>query len=137
MRNGSLWSNVVFEKEVTFDELDFETSYLDLEVLKSSIWKHTTLCDKGVFSFIIMSQLRQPIDLKFSQVCYFIHMLRYIEWEDWSLTITNSVQCLQTGPQLPVTSGKLWPPLVAKTYVISCFGHAQWTAFTLVSSMSA
>ena len=38
-------------KEVIFDEFDFETSELDFEVLKSSIWKHTTLCDKGVFFF--------------------------------------------------------------------------------------
>ena len=94
MRNGSLWSNVVFEKEVIFHEFDFETSDLEFEVSKSSIWKHTTSCDKGVFSFIIISQLRQPIELKFSQVCYFMHMLRYTKWEDWSLTVTNSVQCL-------------------------------------------
>ena len=26
-------------------------------------------CDKGVFSFIILSQLQRPIELKFSQVC--------------------------------------------------------------------
>ena len=30
------------------------------------------------------------IELKFSQVCYFMHMLRYTKWEDWSLTITNN-----------------------------------------------
>ena len=30
MRNGSLWSNVVSEKEVTFYEFDFETSDLNL-----------------------------------------------------------------------------------------------------------
>ena len=33
-------------------------------------------------------------ELKFSQVRYFMHMLRYSKWEDWSLTITNSVRCL-------------------------------------------
>ena len=96
MRNGSLWSNVVFEKEVIFHEFDFETSDLEFEVSKSSIWKHQTSCDKGVSSFIIISQLRRPIELKFSQVCYFMHMLRYTKWEDWSLTITNSVQCLKS-----------------------------------------
>ena len=51
MRNGSLWSDVVFEKEVIFHEFDFETSYLEFEVSKSSIWKHTTSCDKDVFFF--------------------------------------------------------------------------------------
>ena len=80
--NGSLWSNVVFEKEAIFHEFDFETSDLEFEVSKSSIWKNTTWCDKGVFSFIIISQLRRPIELKFSQVCYFMHMLRYTNCED-------------------------------------------------------
>ena len=51
VRNGSLWSDVVFEKEVIFHEFDFETSSLELEVLKSSIWKHKHSCDKGVIFF--------------------------------------------------------------------------------------
>ena len=80
-------SDVVYEKEVIFQEFDFETSDLEFEVSKSSIWKHTTKCNKGVFSFIIISQLRQPIKLKLSQVCHFMHMLRYTKWEHWSLTI--------------------------------------------------
>ena len=37
VRNGSLGSDVVFEKEVTFHEFDFETSELDFEVSKSNI----------------------------------------------------------------------------------------------------
>ena len=53
-----------------------------------------TSCDKGVFSVIIISQLRRPIEFQFSQVCYFMQKLRYTKWEDWSLTINNSVQCL-------------------------------------------
>ena len=66
-----------FEKVVIFHEFDFETSELDFEVSKSSSWKHTTSCEKGVFFFIIILQLWQPIQLKFLQVRYFIHMLRY------------------------------------------------------------
>ena len=92
MRNGSLWSNVVLVVKVFFHEFDFETSTLEFEVSKSSIWKHTTLCDKGVFSFIIISRLRWPIELNFSQVFYFVHMLRYTKWEDWSLTIDQSIK---------------------------------------------
>ena len=34
-------------------EFDFETSDLELEVSKSSIWKHTTSCDKGVFRSLL------------------------------------------------------------------------------------
>ena len=41
----------VFEKEVIFQEFDFETSDLEFEVSKSSIRKHTTSCDEGVFYF--------------------------------------------------------------------------------------
>ena len=89
MRNGYLWVNLVFEREVIFYEFDFETSDLEFEVSKSSIWEHTTSCDNGVFSFIIISQLRRPIELKFSQVCYVMPLLRYTKWEYWSLTITN------------------------------------------------
>ena len=37
------------------------------------------------FFFIIISQLRRSIELKFLQVCYIMHMLRYTKWEDWSL----------------------------------------------------
>ena len=51
MRNGSLWSDVVFEKEAIFHEFDFETSNSELQVPKSSIWKHTTSCDYAFFSF--------------------------------------------------------------------------------------
>ena len=46
-----LWSDVVFEKEVVFHEFDFNTSDLEFEVSKSSIWKHSTSCDKCVFFF--------------------------------------------------------------------------------------
>ena len=65
MINGERLS-VVFEKEVIFNEFDFEGSDKEFEVLKLSIWKHTTSCDKGVSSVIIISQLRPPIELKFS-----------------------------------------------------------------------
>ena len=73
VRNGSLWSNF---QQIWFRDLKFR-----IEVSKSSIWKHTTSCDQGFFSFIVISQLRWPIELKFSQICYFyayveIHQVR-------------------------------------------------------------
>ena len=64
MRNGSLWSNVVFKKGVIFPPIWFQD-------LKFRIWGLTRVrqgCDKGDFSFIVISQLRRPIELKFSQV---------------------------------------------------------------------
>ena len=56
---------------------------------------------------------KQPIELKFSQVCYFMHMLIYkLRIEDWSLTmypvslqshITNNLPHWKTWP-VPYTS---------------------------------
>ena len=56
VRNGSLWSAIFFEKEVIFHEFDIETSDLELEVSKSSVRKHTTLCDKDVFFLSLLSR---------------------------------------------------------------------------------
>ena len=50
VRNSSLWSNIVF-REVISLWIWFVTSEFDFEVSNSSIWKHTTLRDKGVFFF--------------------------------------------------------------------------------------
>ena len=76
-KNGSLWSDVVFEKEVISHSniwIEFETS---AEVSNSSILKeHTTCVTLGVFSSIILSQLRRPIEFKLTHVYYFMHLLR-------------------------------------------------------------
>ena len=85
-----------FGKELIFHEFDFKTSDLDLDVLKSSIWKHKTLCDKGIFSFIIILQLWQPIELKFSQA----NVILSIRWDTivirlvFGNIITKNAQCL-------------------------------------------
>ena len=53
---------------------------------------HTTSCDKDVFfSFIVISQLRRPIKQKFSQVYYFMHMLR--QHQVRRLVFDNYQQC--------------------------------------------
>ena len=57
VRNSSLWSDIVFEKSVIFHKFDFETSDLELEVSKSSIWLRTTSCYiKGVFFLSLLSR---------------------------------------------------------------------------------
>ena len=67
------------------------TSELDFEVSFSSFLKQAH--NKGVFSFIIHSQLRWPIELKFSQICLFmhveIHQVRRLVFDN--LTIVPSV----------------------------------------------
>ena len=62
MRNGSLWINVVFEKEVI--------SHSNIERLQVCKCKRTNLCNKGVLYFTILMQLRWPIESKFSEICY-------------------------------------------------------------------
>ena len=64
VRNGSLW--------IWFWDLRFRIRGLEGKHLKAHnfVWQ-------GVFSYIIISQLRWPIELNFSQVCYFMHILGY------------------------------------------------------------
>ena len=55
------------------------------------------LVRQGCYFFVplYLSQLRRPIEFKFSQVCYSVRMLGYNKWEDWSWTITTYyVHCL-------------------------------------------
>ena len=82
MRNGSIWSDVVFEKEVIFHEFDFETSEFDFEVSKSSIWKQTTSCDKGVFFF-------GQYYLATSTTNWDIHFHRYVTLCIWWDTVSG------------------------------------------------
>ena len=93
MRNGSLWSDRVFEKEVFFHEFDFGTSSLALIRSRSQTSESTPTCEKGVFYYIHICQLRQPIELKFSQVCYFMHTKDTPSEETglWQLPIVSTV----------------------------------------------
>ena len=94
MRNGSIWSNVVFEKEAIFHEFDFETTDLEFEVSKASIWTHTSLCDNGVFYFIIISQFRRLIELKSSQILYIFCICWDTAGEKtglWQLSIVSNI----------------------------------------------
>ena len=94
VRNGSLWSSVVFEKEVIFHEFDLETSDLEFDVSKSSIWKHTTLCDNGVFlSFISLNfddQLSSNV-YRFVILCILCRHTQAEKTGLWQLPIVSSV----------------------------------------------
>ena len=49
---------------------------------------------KLLVSFNVISQLRQPIELKFSQICYFMHVEMYTPSAKtglWQLPIVSSV----------------------------------------------
>ena len=81
----ALWSNVVFEKGVISHHNKTKQNFLPGAFY--SYLKATILYNKGV----IFLQLWWPIEFKFSQVCYCMHMLGYTKWEYWSLTITKGV----------------------------------------------
>ena len=85
----SLWSDVSFKKEVIFYEFDFETSELELEVSNSNICKHTTSCDKGVFSLHYSRNFDDQLSsnfLRFVILC----ICWYTKWL-WQLPLMSSV----------------------------------------------
>ena len=104
MRNSSLWSDAVFEKEVILSEFDFETSSLEFEVSKSSIWKHTTLCGKGVF-FFFESYLTTP---KTNQAQMFTCLLFY------------AFKCWDTASE---KTGLLQLPIVVSVFKVNNCSH--------------
>ena len=72
----TLWETAPSEVLSFWERINFPLKYLNW--FWDPIWgleiKHLkahNLCDKGVFSSIIISQLWQPIEFKLSQVCYF------------------------------------------------------------------
>ena len=73
VKNGSLWSNVVFKKDVFFQKFEFETSDLEYEVSKSSIWKHTTSCDKGVFLSLLSRNFNDQLSQIFTGLLFYAH----------------------------------------------------------------
>ena len=89
MRNGSLWSNIVFEKVVIShsNNKKLQTWSLYKMILKAH--------KKGVFMPIFSCNFDEPIEPNRPLVCYwYMVMLRSAKWEYWSLTITKGVQCL-------------------------------------------
>ena len=96
MRNSSLWSSVCCRERsnfprIWFRDLRFRVWGLEIEHPKAHnlVWPW---CDKGVFSFINISQLRRPKELKFSQVFYCMHTPS----EKTGLWQSPIVQCLWT-----------------------------------------
>ena len=88
MRNGSLWRNLVFEKEVISHSKSEGKKRKKLQAFSASKSTHFVehLCNKGIFfSCIILLQLRWPNESKFSQIYYFkhigIHQVRIRLWQ--------------------------------------------------------
>ena len=93
VRNGSLWSYIVFAKEVFFHEFDFENSELDFEVSRSSIWKHTTSCDNVFFLSLLSRNFDDQLKSNFHRF-----VILYIGWDTpseetglWQLLKVSSV----------------------------------------------
>ena len=110
----STWSNLVINGSLAI-------SHLWVRLL-AIIWKQTKLCKKGAFPFIILLQLRWPIESKFSQICYFMHMLGYTKREYWSFT-SKGVQCLWNWAQPSPL-----PPSPTPTILVILWTHIFWFA---------
>ena len=104
MRKGSHWSTVVFKKEVFFHEFDFEISDLEFEVLKSSIWKHTTIVWQECFFFhyylaTSMTDWAQIFTGLLFYVYVEIHQLWRLVFDNYNLNPKLLDQTLQRGFQ--------------------------------------
>ena len=94
MRNGSLWSEVVFEKEVIFREFDFEISDLDFWGLEIKHLKAYNFVWQG---FFFLSLLSSNFDDQFSS--NFHRFVILCTWWDtpsektgfWQLPIVSTV----------------------------------------------
>ena len=96
MRNVSLCSSIDFEREVISHWNNKRLLARSLLFLSA---ESTQIRPTRVF-FLFLSYFSRnsddQIDLKCSQVCYFMLMLGYTKWEYWYLTVTKHVRCLQT-----------------------------------------
>ena len=85
MRNGSIWSDEVFENLISRPHI------LNLRSRNQASESPQLRVTRVFFSLLNISQLRRPSGSNFHMFVSFMHMWRNIKWEDWSLTITKSV----------------------------------------------
>ena len=78
MRNSSLWSNLVFEKEVV-SRSNIKTP----QALSPFSSESTQCCAKRVFFFLSLFSCNfdDQLSPNFPQLCYLVHMLGYIKWD--------------------------------------------------------
>ena len=122
--------------EVIFHEFDFETSVIELEVSKSNIWKHTTLCDNGVFLTLISRNFDDQLS---SNVHRFVILC--ICWDTpsektglWQLPIVSSVFKCVEGCCVPDVIWKFIPEFgsiyregsIGKTDVTCSWHYKVW-----------
>ena len=109
MWNCSLWSNVVFKKEVIFKlnlrpqlRSGIQASESTQLMRQGCFFFHYSLTTSTTnwvqiftfYAYVEVYQVRRLVFDNYQRCPVFLRMLRYTRWEDWSLTITNSVQCL-------------------------------------------
>ena len=117
------WENgfdIAFEKkEVIFIQIFEIKKDFRPEAFYYASEKHTNCSHKDLFSFIKHTHfshkdvffhysLVATSMTKFTQICYFMHYVgTYTKWEDFSLTITNCIQCLTEVKLMEwITNGK-------------------------------
>ena len=89
VRNGSLWSNVVFKKEVISysNNERLQLKPFIIHLLKAhKVMQQGCLC----FHYYLATSITN-FEFKFLQACYVMHTLGYTKWKYWSLTITKGI----------------------------------------------
>ena len=127
MRSGSLWRMYCNFLERSNFSLKYLNWVQDLSwVLEFKHLKAHNFCNTGVFSSIIISQLIRPIEFKFSQVCYFMHMLNFVPlcmlvWSRLRYGICED-SCFHVCTTAVCYAWKLW----AKSFLHSITDKATW-----------
>ena len=109
--------------EVTIQDFRFEAFYF------RHLKEHTNVCNNGVFfSCIILVQPRWPIEFKFSQACYFMHLLRYTKCKYWPLTI------LLPNVTIGLNARQKQQIVIQLLKAVATFGNCQRPVFSLAVS---
>ena len=108
----TLWETALSEVTLFSRKINFSTNLISIpQISNLRSWnqpsKSTQLRVTRV-SLLSRNFGYQLLSSRFHRFVICMHMMRYSKWEDWSLTITNSVHCFSAAfPALNVTCIKL------------------------------
>ena len=130
LRNGSLWSNVFFEKRYFAHQ---HVKRLQPKPFIIHLKAHKVM-QQGCFSFIILLPLWWPMSPNFHRSCYFMHMLRYTKWEYWSLPFTKMCPV----PLMPPSSNTVFVffqfPILDESPECLCIRREEWPIWFGITS---
>ncbi len=104
--------------------------------MRQCIWKHTILCNKGVFSFVISVQLWWPIEPNFHRFVIFhahvgIHQVRILVLNNYrrytpplnSNHSKNTLACLRKHSSMTYIVSTVWVEIIINSWrsILPCY----------------